>query len=95
MNELGWMPEGINLISLGVSLVLLIVGLFVWFFVNRASVRATEQIALLEELIDLQKRQNSLLRRLCEANEPEPVAPPAEKKSPESDDEFAHLVAER
>jgi len=94
MNEFGWMPEGINLISLGVSVVLLIVGLFLWFFVNRASVRATEQIALLEELIDLQKRQNSLLRRLCEANEPEPLAAPEEKKSEEKD-EFVHLVAER
>nr|VUD31564.1 Uncharacterised protein [Raoultella sp. NCTC 9187] len=40
-------------------------------FVNRASSRANEQIALLQALLDQQKRQNALLRRLCEANEPE------------------------
>jgi hypothetical protein len=53
------------------SVVLLLVGLLLWFFVNRASSRANEQIALLQALLDQQKRQNALLRRLCEANEPE------------------------
>ncbi|MGQ7173303.1 YebO family protein, partial [Escherichia sp. R-CC3] len=40
-------------------------------FINRASSRTNEQIELLEALLDQQKRQNALLRRLCEANEPE------------------------
>ncbi len=57
--------------SLAISVVLLVVGLVLWFFVNRASSRTSEQIELLEKLVDLQKRQNVLLRRLCEANEPE------------------------
>ena len=39
-------------------------------FINRASSRTNEQIELLEALLDQQKRQNALLRRLCEANEP-------------------------
>jgi len=60
-----------NLASLVISLVVLVVGLILWFFVNRASSRANEQIELLEALLDQQKRQNVLLRRLCEANAPE------------------------
>ena len=58
------------------SLVVLVVGLVLWFFVNRASSRTNEQIELLEALLDQQKRQNALLRRLCEANEPEEKAVP-------------------
>ncbi len=57
-----------NLASLVISLVVLVVGLILWFFVNRASSRANEQIELLEALLDQQKRQNVLLRRLCEAS---------------------------
>ncbi|STQ60362.1 protein [Pseudescherichia vulneris] len=60
-----------NLASLVISLVVLVVGLVLWFFVNRASSRANEQIELLEALLDQQKRQNALLRRLCDANAPE------------------------
>ncbi|MDI8747529.1 YebO family protein [Salmonella enterica subsp. enterica serovar Montevideo] len=66
-----------SLASLIVSMVVLVVGLALWFFVNRASSRANEQIELLEALLDQQKRQNALLRRLCEANEPEKEAEPA------------------
>lgn len=65
-----------SLASLIVSMVVLVVGLVLWFFVNRASSRANEQIELLEALLDQQKRQNALLRRLCEANEPEKEAEP-------------------
>ncbi|EEK4153364.1 YebO family protein [Salmonella enterica] len=53
-----------SLASLIVSMVVLVVGLALWFFVNRASSRANEQIELLEALLDQQKRQNALLRRL-------------------------------
>ena len=86
----------LSIASLVVSVVLLVAGLVLWFFVNRASSRTNEQIELLETLVDLQKRQNALLRRLCEANEPEaeevvkPAAAPAEE-----DDDFIRLVAER
>lgn len=61
----------LNLVSLALSFLLLLVGLVLWFFVNRASSRTNEQIELLESLLDQQKRQNALLRRLCEASEPE------------------------
>lgn len=97
MNELEWLPGAINIVSLTFCGVVLLLVAVLWFFINRASVRASEQIALLEQLVDLQKRQNSLLRRLCEANEPEPVV----EKSPEVDrqsrdeDELVGMVAER
>ncbi|WES66540.1 YebO family protein [Superficieibacter sp. HKU1] len=95
MNDL--MSTGaLNLASLLVSLVILVVGLVLWFFVNRASSRTSEQIELLEALLDQQKRQNALLRRLCEANEPEKPAAVAQPEKPEAEeDDFIRLVAER
>ncbi|HCT1662934.1 TPA: YebO family protein [Enterobacter hormaechei] len=78
------------------SLVVLVVGLVLWFFVNRASSRTNEQIELLEALLDQQKRQTALLRRLCEANEPEEKAVPKEADAQKQDEEeFVRLVAER
>jgi hypothetical protein len=82
--------------SLIVSVVVLLVGLALWFFINRASSRTNEQIELLEAMLDQQKRQNVLLRRLCEANEPEKEAPAEQQvESKGKDDEFIRLVAER
>lgn len=99
MNELAWLPDTVNTVSLAVFFIVLLLVVSLWFFMSRASQRANEQVALLEELIDLQKRQNSLLRRLCEANEPEP-APVAEKPRetvvlPDDDDDLVRMVAER
>ncbi|MFZ3387761.1 YebO family protein [Buttiauxella gaviniae] len=95
MNELS--VGALNIVSLTVSLVVLVIGLVMWFFVNRASSRTSEQIELLEELLDQQKRQTALLRRLCEANEPEVVkeAPEVAKEDDEVEDDFIRLVAER
>ncbi|WP_437891595.1 YebO family protein [Phytobacter sp. V91] len=81
--------------SLIVSVVVLLVGLVLWFFINRASSRTNEQIELLEALLDQQKRQTALLRRLCEANEPEKEAPVEQASVKGKDDEFIRLVAER
>ncbi|MDI3428355.1 YebO family protein [Enterobacter cancerogenus] len=87
----------LSLASLAVSLIVMVVGLVIWFFVNRASSRTNEQIELLEAMLDLQKRQNALLRRLCEANEPEEKAVAKESAADVKDDEddFIRLVAER
>ncbi|MCA1920690.1 YebO family protein [Buttiauxella noackiae] len=95
MNELS--VGALNIVSLTVSLVVLVIGLVMWFFVNRASSRTNEQIELLEELLDQQKRQTALLRRLCEANEPEVVKeePEVAKEDEEVEDDFIRLVAER
>lgn len=85
----------LNLASVVVSLVVLVAGLILWFFVNRLSSRTSEQIELLEALLDQQKRQTALLRRLCEANEPEKeVAEKAVNVQADGDD-FIRLVAER
>ncbi|EDG1414592.1 hypothetical protein B5924_04170 [Salmonella enterica subsp. enterica serovar Dublin] len=84
------------IVSMVVLVVVLVVGLALWFFVNRASSRANEQIELLEALLDQQKRQNALLRRLCEANEPEKEAEPATAaREPKEDEDIIRLVAER
>ncbi|MBT1728655.1 YebO family protein [Enterobacter quasimori] len=87
----------LNLASLMVSLIILVAGLVIWFFVNRASSRTNEQIELLEALLDQQKRQNALLRRLCEANELEEKEVPKEAvvADKEDEDDFIRLVAER
>lgn len=87
----------LSLASLAISLIVMVVGLVIWFFVNRASSRTNEQIELLEAMLDLQKRQNALLRRLCEANEPEEKAVVKESAPHAKDDEddFIRLVAER
>ncbi|EOZ1451998.1 YebO family protein [Enterobacter cloacae complex sp. P12RS] len=87
----------LNMASLTISLVVLLVGLVIWFFVNRASSRTNEQIELLEALLEQQKRQNALLRRLCEANEPEEKEAQKEAVVDENNDQddFIRLVAER
>ncbi|MEX5410493.1 hypothetical protein GV764_09725 [Atlantibacter hermannii] len=86
----------LNLASMAFSLLVLVVGLVVWFFVNRASVKANEQIALLEALLEQQKRQTVLLRRICEATEPEQQAEEAPAQSRKDDEDgFIRLVAER
>ncbi len=77
MNELA--ANAGPVISYGVFLLALIVALMLWFYVNRASVRANEQVALLTSLLEEQKKQNALLRRMIEAkngaDEPSPEAP--------------------
>ncbi|MEN0615957.1 YebO family protein [Klebsiella indica] len=87
----------VSLASMVLSIVLLLVGLLLWFFVNRASSRANEQIELLQALLDQQKRQTALLRRLCEANEPEKesVAESSSAETRKGDDDLIRLVAER
>ena len=88
-------PGILNLASLALSIVLVLVGLLLWFFVNRASSRTNEQIELLQALLDQQKRQNVLLRRLCEASEPEKEEVAKASVAEKDGDDFIRLVAER
>lgn len=91
MNEMVNDMQGMT--STALIMALVIIGLVVWFFVNRASVRANQQIQLLEALLEEQKRQNALLRKLTDNAsdkvEPEPV--------PEDDAEknFIRMIPER
>ncbi|UMK50814.1 YebO family protein [Serratia ureilytica] len=61
MYDLGFGQNG--LLSLALAAVALLVGLWVWFLVNRASVRANEQIRLLQEIAEQQRQQTALLKR--------------------------------
>ncbi|BEN11645.1 hypothetical protein SMETP3_21330 [Serratia marcescens] len=63
MYDLGFGQNG--LLSLALAAVALLVGLWVWFLVNRASVRANEQIRLLQEIAEQQRQQTALLKRLA------------------------------
>lgn len=82
-----------DIASMGVVTVLVIIGLIAWFFVNRASVKANQQIQLLEALLEEQKKQNTLLRRLTDS-----VAgkEQADKNSDTTENkDFTRLIPER
>lgn len=86
MNELA--ANSSPLFSYGVLAIIIIVAFIAWFFVNRAS----EQIQLLETLLEEQKKQNALLRRLADAQ------PDTATKDTEEEDEkrdFIRLIPER
>ncbi|MFB6325409.1 YebO family protein [Pantoea deleyi] len=90
MNELA--ANSGSLVSYGLLVIMVIVAFIAWFFVNRASVRAGEQIRLLESLLEEQKKQNQLLRRLIE------MQPGAEMKKTEDEGDkrdFIRLIPER
>lgn len=91
MNEMVNDVQGLT--STALIMALVIIGLVVWFFVNRASVRANQQIQLLEALLEEQKRQNALLRKLTE-NAADKVQP---EQAPEDDAEkdFIRMIPER
>lgn len=91
MNELA--ANTSPLLSYGVLAIIIVVAFIAWFFVNRASVRASEQIRLLEALLEEQKKQNALLRRLADAQ-------PATAKQQEEEDaveqrDFIRMIPER
>ncbi|NDL62509.1 YebO family protein [Acerihabitans arboris] len=69
MNEFGF--DTVNIASMAIAVVTFIVCLVVWFYLNRASVRANEQISLLNELLEQQKKQTELLLRLGQGNNPD------------------------
>ncbi|AHK20864.1 YebO family protein [Yersinia similis] len=52
--------------SIVLSLITVLFFLIVWFFLSRASVRANEQVRLLREIAEQQKRQTELLTALLE-----------------------------
>lgn len=88
MNEVAATTD--PLFSYGVLEVTIIVAFIAWFFVNRASVRASEQIQLLSQLLEEQKKQNALLRRLVESQSVEQAKPEAEEAR-----DFIRMIPER
>ncbi|QDX29976.1 YebO family protein [Dickeya poaceiphila] len=84
-----------------VALIVLLV-ILVWFFINRASVRANEQIMLLHEIVEQQKQQIALLQSLVPVTEPIQQAEPqleqpvlTETKESEVDVLFKDMIPER
>nr|WP_240349464.1 YebO family protein [Pectobacterium brasiliense] len=69
----------------------------VWFFVNRASVRANEQVKLLQEIVEQQRQQLALLKKLLpqngEKSEPETLA--AERDRDDVELTFKSVIPER
>ncbi|MEM6050188.1 YebO family protein [Erwinia sp. P7711] len=90
MNDLA--NGAVGLASMGFTAALVIVGLIAWFFINRASVRASQQVQLLEALLEEQKRQNVLLRRLTDSVAGKEKA--AGQSEPDNKD-FTRLIPER
>ncbi|MFS2225563.1 YebO family protein [Pantoea sp. B65] len=80
--------------SMGFIAALVIVGLIAWFFVNRASVRASEQIRLLEAMLDEQKKQNAMLSRLTDAVSGTDKSP-AQTEEDDDEKDFTRLIPER
>lgn len=66
-------------LSLALSLLSALLLLVVWFMVNRASVRANEQIRLLTEIAEQQRRQTELLTQLAGRGGAE--APPLQEEA--------------
>lgn len=87
MNEL----NGGGLMPLIGGIAFAVAGLIAWFFVNRASVRASEQIRLLEALLEEQKKQNAMLQRLTAAGSDEEEIVAEE----EGEQDFTRLIPER
>ncbi|MEM6159073.1 YebO family protein [Erwinia sp. P6884] len=84
--------DAMSLASMGFMVLLVIISLIAWFFVNRASVRASQQVRLLESLLEEQKRQNVMLHRLTDAVAgKEKVASGGERDS----QDFIRLIPER
>lgn len=53
-----------DIVPIAFSLFSVIFFLMVWFFLSRASVRANEQIRLLQDIVEQQKQQTELLKAL-------------------------------
>lgn len=90
MNELG--AASGSLPGLVLSAIGIIVGFVIWFYVNRASVRASEQIILLQQLLEEQKKQNALLRRLAES---QPASSVSKNVQDDEQQDFIRLIPER
>lgn len=91
MNELA--ANASPLVLSGVLAIIILVALYVWFYVNRASVRASEHIQLLEALLEEQKKQNALLRRLVDA-QPATANAPEDAEAVDSQG-FIRMIPER
>ncbi|APS29956.1 hypothetical protein RC90_02535 [Pectobacterium brasiliense] len=86
-----------NILEVVFVLLIVLLAALVWFFVNRASVRANEQVKLLQEIVEQQRQQLTLLKKLlpqnAEKSEPETLA--AERDRDDVELTFKSVIPER
>ncbi|AFR03349.1 YebO family protein [Pectobacterium sp. CHL-2024] len=86
-----------NILEVVFVLLIVLLAALVWFFVNRASVRANEQVKLLQEIVEQQRQQLALLKKLlpqnAEKSEPETLA--AERDRDDVELTFKSVIPER
>ncbi|RJL54011.1 YebO family protein [Pectobacterium carotovorum] len=86
-----------NILEVVFVLLIVLLAALVWFFVNRASVRANEQVKLLQEIVEQQRQQLALLKKLlpqnAEKSEPETLA--AERDHDDVELTFKSVIPER
>ncbi|MFP1721368.1 YebO family protein [Lonsdalea quercina] len=84
-----------NMLEMVLVIMIILLALLVWFFVNRASVRANEQIRLLQEIVKQQKKQLALMQTLIPV--PPSTEPVQEAKQEEDDTDvyFRNVIPER
>ncbi|WP_225181026.1 YebO family protein [Pectobacterium aroidearum] len=86
-----------NILEVVFVLLVVLLAALVWFFVNRASVRANEQVKLLQEIVEQQCQQLALLKKLLpqtsEKSEPETLAAELERDDVELT--FKSVIPER
>ncbi|MEH2921141.1 YebO family protein [Samsonia erythrinae] len=86
-----------NILEVFFVLLVVLLAVLVWFFVNRASVRANEQVKLLQEIAEQQRQQLALLKTLLSQQGQEHV-PSASDMSDDRDDvalTFKNVIPER
>ncbi|GKW22689.1 YebO family protein [Pectobacterium polonicum] len=86
-----------NILEVVFVLLVVLLAALVWFFVNRASVRANEQVKLLQEIVEQQRQQLALLKRLLPQNveKSEPEALVAELGRDDVELTFKNVIPER
>ncbi|ACX87948.1 hypothetical protein F6Q07_16195 [Pectobacterium parmentieri] len=86
-----------NILEVVFVLLVVLLAALVWFFVNRASVRANEQVKLLQEIAEQQRQQLALLKKLLpqsvEKSEPETLV--AELDRDDVELTFKNVIPER
>ncbi|MCA6927972.1 YebO family protein [Pectobacterium versatile] len=86
-----------NILEVVFVLLIVLLTALVWFFVNRASVRANEQVKLLQEIVEQQRQQLALLKKLlpqnAEKSEPEALA--VERDRDDVELTFKSVIPER
>ncbi|MDX6914659.1 YebO family protein [Pectobacterium carotovorum] len=86
-----------NILEVVFVLLVVLLAALIWFFVNRASVRANEQVKLLQEIVEQQRQQLTLLKKLLPQNaeKSEPEALTAEFERDDVELTFKSVIPER